>query len=298
MQLYAGIDGGQSSTVAVLGDETGRVVARGSAGPADEVAQGPESTRLRDALRNALLDALKNGGLPLDSHFEAVVAGVSGYDGKVRGRPPELIANRLALVHDTVIAHAGALEGKPGVIVIAGTGSVAYARNERGESALAGGWGYLFGDEGSAFWFARDAIADAARDEDNGEEHELTPLILTHFSKPSLRALVRAFYTGEISRAHLASFATVLLLQAESGNERAAQYVRDGAGAVVGLARNAAARVGLETFSVAFLGGVLASAAFGESIDRWMHELLPRATRVPPLRDAAEGALLLAYGAA
>jgi N-acetylglucosamine kinase-like BadF-type ATPase len=298
MKLYAGIDGGQSSTVAAIGDETGRVIARGRGGPADEVAQGPESTRLRDALRAAIGDALANAGLPLDSRFEAVVAGVSGYEGKVYGKAPDLATDRFTLVHDTVIAHAGALGGEPGVIVIAGTGSVAYARNERGDSALIGGWGYLFGDEGSAFWFARDAISDAARGADADEAHELTPLILKHFSKSSLRALVRAFYAGEISRTQLASFASVLLAQAESGNECAAQYVRDGAAAIVLLARQAAARVGLEAPRVVFFGGVVASMAFSDSIDRWMRELLPRAARIAPLRDAAEGALSLAYGAA
>lgn len=298
MPLYAGIDGGQSSTVAVIGDETGRVLARGSAGPADEVAQGPGSTRLRDALQGALSDALAHAQLPEHTRFAAIVAGVSGYDGKVYGKAPDLPADRFTLVHDTVIAHAGALGGECGIIVIAGTGSVAYARNERGDAALVGGWGYLFGDEGSAFWFARDAIADAARDADAGEEHELAPLLLQHFAKPSLRTLVRAFYAGEISRAQLASFASVLLAHAEGGNERAAQYVRDGAAALVLLARNAAERVALSSPRVAFFGGMLGSSGLSDGIDRWMRELLPHASRVAPLRDAAEGALQLAYRSA
>lgn len=292
--LFAGIDGGQSSTTAVVGDDSGRVLARGSAGPADEVAQGPESTRLRDALQGALADALSHAGLPHDSRFASIVAGVSGYDGKVYGQAPDMPAEHFAIVHDTEIAHAGALDGKAGVIVIAGTGSVAFARSERDERALAGGWGYLFGDEGSAFWFARDAIADAARDADACEENELGPLILQHFSAPSLRALVRAFYAGEISRTQLATFAPVLIEAAERGNERAAQHVRDGAAALVLLARQAAERAALTAPAVAFLGGLLRSATLSGNIDRWMHELLPAATRVAPVRDPAEGALLLA----
>jgi hypothetical protein len=88
----------------------------------------------------------------------------------------------------------------------------------------------------------------------------------------------------------------VLLQEAENGNASAAQYVDDGAAALVALARHAAARVALTHPRVAFVGGLLANAAFGERIGRWMRDLLPRATRVAPLRDAAEGALLLAYG--
>jgi N-acetylglucosamine kinase-like BadF-type ATPase len=295
MRLFAGIDGGQSSTVAVVGDETGRVLGRGSAGPADEVAQGADSTRLRDALHGALANALADAQLPARSRFASVVAGVSGYDGKVYGNPPDVPADRFALVHDTVIAHAGALGGDAGVVVIAGTGSVAYAKDERGESALVGGWGYLFGDEGSAFWFAREAIADAARASDAGEAHDLAPLIARYFSQPSLRTLVRAFYAGEIARAQLASFAPAVLREAANGNASAAQYADDGAAALVLLARQAATRLGLEEPRIAFLGGLLADAAFGERIDGWMDELMPKATRVAPRRDAAEGALLLAY---
>ena len=298
MKLFAGVDGGQSSTIAVIGDESGRVLARGSAGPADEVAQGADSTRLRDAVHGALADAISHARLPEDSRFVSIVAGVSGYDGRVYGRKPEPPADRFSIVHDTVIAHAGALGGTPGAIVIAGTGSVAYARNERGESVIAGGWGYLFGDEGSAFWFARDAIADAMRESDAGEESELAPLILAHFSQPSLRTLVRAFYAGEISRGDLAAFAPVLIAHAQAGSERAEQYVRDGAAALVLLAKHASERASLESPRVAFLGGLLRSELLSGNIDRWMHELLPQATRVPPARDAAEGALLLAYRSA
>jgi N-acetylglucosamine kinase-like BadF-type ATPase len=294
-QYFAGIDGGQSSTVAVIGDETGRVLARGRSGPADEVAQGPESTRLRDALGGALADALQSAGLPARTRFAAIVAGVSGYDGKVYGRTPDLPCDAFTIVHDTAIAHAGALGGKAGVIVIAGTGSVAFAKNESGQTALAGGWGYLFGDEGSAFWLARDAISDAMRDADAGETNELQSVILEHFTRPTLRTLVRAFYAGEISRGDLASFARTIVRLAAQGHERASQYVHDAAAALVLNAKHAADRTSMRAPDVAFLGGLMQDALLNEHVDRWMHELLPDAHRVAPQRDAAEGALLLAY---
>ncbi len=298
MKLFAGIDGGQSSTLAVIGDENGNVLSRGAAGPADEVAQGANSTRLRDALRGALSDALEKAGLPEESRFAAIVAGISGYDGKIYGRPPDLASDRTMLLHDTTIAHAGALGGNPGVVVIAGTGSVAYAQNEDGGHALIGGWGYLFGDEGSAFWIARDAIADAMRETDASGSSELGATILGHFSQASLRALVRAFYSGEISRSELAAFAPVLLHEAENGSERALQYARDAAAALTLLAKRAADAAQLRAPQVAFLGGLLHSALLSDHVDRWMRELLPSARRASPQRDAAEGALLLAYRSA
>ncbi|HKE37033.1 MAG TPA: BadF/BadG/BcrA/BcrD ATPase family protein, partial [Candidatus Baltobacteraceae bacterium] len=126
-RYVAGIDGGQTSTAAVIGDERGRVVGRGVAGPADEVGQGADSTRMHDALSGALRAACKGAGLDAGTHFEAIVAGVSGYEGRVYGKMPQLPAARFVLMHDAPIAHAGALAGEPGVVVIAGTGSVVYA---------------------------------------------------------------------------------------------------------------------------------------------------------------------------
>lgn len=233
--------------------------------------------------------------MPADSRFACVVAGISGYEGKVYGRAPVLPAERVLLVHDTEIAHAGALEGEPGVVVIAGTGSVALAKNEQGESALCGGWGYLFGDEGSAFWFARDALSDAMRECDAGERSELEPLLMRHFAQPTLRALSRAFYTGAIDRAQLAAFAQVLMEEAERGCERADQHVRDGAAALALLAKHAADRAHMRSPAVAFTGGLMHNAGFNAHVDRWMREIFPGARRVAPRRDAAEGALLLAY---
>jgi N-acetylglucosamine kinase-like BadF-type ATPase len=297
MPLYAGIDGGQSSTTAVIADERGRILARGRGGPADEVAQGADSTRLRDALSSALGDAMREGQLPRDARFAAVVAGISGYEGTVYGRAPELPTDSLTLMHDTPIAHAGALGGGAGVVVIAGTGSVAYAADERGESALTGGWGYLFGDEGSAFALARSVVADAMRACDAGEESPLAPVALSFFNLPSLRKISRAFYTGGITRSKFAEFASAIVQHAESGDPFASRYVEDAAHALVRIAMQAADRARLDAPRVAFTGGMLQSALMRERIAHWMRELLPRARHIAPLHDAAAGALLLAYKA-
>lgn len=296
MRLYAGIDGGQTSSTAAIGDETGRVLGRGNGPAADEVGEGPESTRLRDALREALQQALLAAGLAPDTHFDRIVAGISGYEGRVYGQAPVLPADSLTLVHDSINAHAGAFEEGPGVIVIAGTGSVAYARNQQGGEALAGGWGFLFGDEGSAFWLARSALAGAMHDIDASEPNALAALALTHFGQPSLRHFARAFYAGEISRAQCALFASDVIQAAERGDEAAAGYVREAAKSLVTLAMRAASGAGLGPDSrVAFTGGVTQSATMRGQIAQWMRSLLPKALHVQPKHDPAVGALILAY---
>ncbi len=297
MPYYAGIDGGQSSTVAVIGDENGRVLGRGTAGPADEIGQDRDSTRLREALSGALSDAIKRAQLPAETRFHQIVAGVSGYEGHIYGQPPNLPADVLTLMHDAPIAHAGALAGEPGVIVIAGTGSVAYATCKDGDDALVGGWGYLFGDDGGAFWLAKKALVGAMREESAGDHSALTPVALQYFQTGSLRKLARSFYAGEISRAQLASFAVSVLRAAEEGDPRAAQYVKQGVHELVTIAMHAMQRVRLRSPKVAFVGGLAASATIRHEFAQGMRDMVPMAQLVEPRYDPPVGALLLAYKA-
>lgn len=270
---------------------------RGSAGPADEVGESANSTRLRDALQQSLSAAVTAANLAPDTQFECIAAAISGYEGRVYGQAPQLPTQNLQLLHDAPAAHAGAFGGAPGVVVIAGTGSVAYGVNARGANVTIGGWGYLFGDEGGGFWYARETIADAMSDLDSHESNELGALALQYFGLPSLRVLARAFYTGEISRARLASFATAVIEAAERGNESAAQYVRTGAAALVRLAMRAMGQLAMPASDVAFTGGLVRNHTLRDEIAQSMRELVPQAKNVEPRYDAAGGALLLAYKA-
>ena len=274
--LYAGIDGGQTATMAVIGDET-RVLARGAAGAADEIGATHESTRLRDALEGALQSALVAAKLPPTTQFEAIVAGVSGYEGRIYGQSPRMPTQRFMLVHDAPIAHAGAFRGESGVVVIAGTGSVAYAVARDGRTKTSGGWGYLFGDEGSAFWIARTFIARAT------ENATLVRPLLEYFDVANLRVLVRAFYSGEISRERLASFAAVALTSEEIAEAAARE-----------LARLAASAVLERPCEIAFVGGLFRNASFTERVHAQTRALLPDCAIVEPSTDPGEGALILA----
>jgi N-acetylglucosamine kinase-like BadF-type ATPase len=290
VNLFAGIDGGQSSTVAVVGDERGRILGRGSAGPADEIGANHESTRLRDALHGALAAACADAGLTSGSLFEAIVAGVSGYDGRVYGRMPALPSQRAVLLHDTPIAHAGALAGRPGVIIIAGTGSVVFGRDDEGRSWTLGGWGFLFGDEGSAFSIVRRALSAMMRAQDDGDARLAaeTQAVCNFFAMPSLRRLVHAFYKNEIARDRLAAFAAEVMRfdafrsLADGGAERLAMLAR---GAV---AAGAPARI-------AFVGGVFADERFRQTVREAILRGLPHAEIIEPRYEPVYGALLLAY---
>jgi glucosamine kinase len=291
VKYVAGIDGGQSSTVAVVGDERGRILASGRAGPADEIGAELASSRLHDALRAALDDARARAGLPVETIFAAVVAGVSGYRGRVYGRAPALPAERFLLMHDAPIALAGALAGEPGVVVISGTGSVIYACDAHANAQTLGGWGFLFGDEGSAFWIAREALAllMRAHDEGAGAFSGETRAACEFFGVRSLRELAHAFYHGALARDRLAAFAPAVL------RFDSLQAIADaGAGRLAALTRRAI-EAGALPATVALTGGTFADPGFRERVSARIREAVPGVQIVPPRYEPAAGALLLAY---
>jgi glucosamine kinase len=281
VKYVGGIDGGQSATNAAVADETGTILGRGMAGPADELGVATDSTRLRDALATALEAACDDARLPSDTAFELVVVGLSGYDGRVRGVAPVLPTKRVRLVHDSVTAHTGAFDGAPGVVVIAGTGSFAYGVDVNGREKSAGGWGYLFGDEGSAFWIARTALSRAMRTPEN--DGAIVRRALDFFGAPTLRVLAKRVYNGEITRTQVAAFApSVLRLQPERykevGEELAALAV-------------AAFPDSGEQPRVAFVGGMTKDPHVREAV---AVALDGRCEIVEPQHTPVEGAVLLA----
>lgn len=292
MTYFAGIDAGQSSTTALVTDAQGRQLGRGAAGPADEVDAPPDSTRLHDALNAALQAAVQSAQLPPATRFARIVAGISGYEGRVFGKAPELPCAQLLLVHDTETAHAGAFGGDPGAVVIAGTGSVAFARREDGSQALYGGWGYLFGDEGSAFWLARCAFEEAVK---SSAPEGASGAALRFFGMPSLRAVARAFYTQRISRAAFAAYAEDVLHGAESGEAWALALADRAAEALAELA-GAAVSGFTEKPRLAFVGGMLRNARFRKRVYDLAARHVPNASIVEPHADAVAGAARIARG--
>lgn len=296
MKFFAGIDGGQSSTVALIGDETGAVLGRGTAGPCDWIGQAAESPRFARALESAIGEALRAAALPAETHFETIVAGISGYEGTIHGLEPKLNAQSVRYLHDARVAHAGAFELGEGIVVIAGTGSVALGRDASGREAVVGGWGFLFGDEGSAFAIARAALAFAMRAQDAAGHSEIEERARRFFGRSDLRHIARGFYTGSIDRTTLAAFATAVIAAAHDGDPDALAVVEDAAQALAALTATCAERLdwSASSIDVALCGGTFASEWFRTRVAAHIVECLPAARVVPARRDSAAGALLLA----
>ena len=294
--MFAGIDGGQSSTIAALGDE-GKILARGSGPPADLVGEPRDSVRQAAALGEALGAALEAANLPRSMRVRALVAGISGFDGGHSVRPRlDGLAERSEVVHDTVIAHAGALGGAAGIVVIAGTGSVALGNAvPDGAFVRCGGWGYFFGDEGSAVWIAREALRLAMAREDRKRPSALADRAFTFYGTHSLRAIQHAFAHGEITRPALAAFASDVLAFAEEG-DRDALAIRVAAAAELALLVDAldTALEGTGSPLVSRAGGLFRDPGFARAFRDALERALPNARLMEPAHDPAAGALLLA----
>lgn len=229
--FYLGIDGGQSSTTALIANDSGRVIGSGHGGPCNHV-RGPDGrTKFANAISGCLHGACREAGLkPETVIFASACLGFSGGPEDKDGDTRALIrSSRYKITHDAEIALAGATAGEPGIIVIAGTGSMAFGRNAQGKTARAGGWGYIFGDEGGAFDLTRRALRAALRFEEGwGEPTALREALLKGTEASDANALLHSFY-ADVPRSAVASLASLVSSVAELGDHAAQSILREAA---------------------------------------------------------------------
>ncbi|MCS7313830.1 MAG: BadF/BadG/BcrA/BcrD ATPase family protein [Bryobacterales bacterium] len=300
--MFLGVDGGQTATVALIGDESGRVLGAGRGGPCNHVG-GPEGReKFTRAIRDSVGEACRNAGLdPETTRFRVACLGFSGGPEDKRALLGQMLAaDRLIVTTDALIALSGATAGEPGIIAIAGTGSIAFGRNAQGRTARAGGWGYLFGDEGGGFDLVRRALRAALRYEEGwGPPTTLRERLLEATGAASANDLLHRFYTSEYPRPRIASFAVLVDRAATEGDPVARAILQDAAGELASLVE--AVRRQLfsreESVRVAYVGGVFRSRLL---LERFA-ELVRRASGSvcqPPAFPPAAGALLEAWRAA
>lgn len=294
--LYLGIDGGQSSTKALIADELGRIIGNGTGGPCNHVS-GPERREKFFAAINSCVDeACQRAGLDASSvHFAAACLGFSGGAADKEVYVREAIRSaQYKVTHDAEIALSGATEGQPGIIVIAGTGSMAFGRNAAGRSARAGGWGYIFGDEGGAFDIVRQALRAALKYEEGwGPETNLRERLLSETGAPNANDLMHRFYTDEFPRDRIAILAPLVADAAIGGDRAAKMIIRTAAAQLASLARGVHDSLfqKAESVPVCYIGGVFRSDPLRINFSVDVHRYFGCIAASPRYRPAA-GAVL------
>lgn len=303
MAYFLGIDGGQSHTTALVADAQGRILGRGVAGASNHTREPGGRERLINAINQSVEEALRNAGLlkrrgAADFRFSSAHLAMTGEPEYKIGIVQEILrADRLVVGHDAPGALAGALAGREGVIVLAGTGSVACGETDEGRFVRVGGHGYMFGDDGGAFAIAREAMITALRNQDRDDPCGLTPAMLSHFRRKTLKDVAEDFYAGAMSRDKLASFAAQVGKLAERGETAAEEIVDHAACALAEMAVVTAIRLDFShrPIYISYGGGVFKNTRlltrFAAEISIW----LSRTQIIKPRFGPDIGGLLLAY---
>ena len=253
MAYYLGIDGGGSKTTCAVGDEVS-LLGSAVAGPSNIIRVG--EVRARESLHEAIRQACAVAKIdPRQLHCACVgVAGVASEEvaSAVRKLIAEVIPAEIEVVGDMQIALQAALGAEPGVVVIAGTGSIAYGRDAHGKTARAGGWGFAISDEGSAHWIGRAAVvallraADESGDDRVDQSSRLFREVKSIWKVESLDQLARTANTNPDFAALLPAVVTA----ADAGDE---------------LARKGLTQAGRE---LAHLAAIVVRSLFPEGIPR------------------------------
>ncbi|MCC5806738.1 MAG: hypothetical protein JJU00_10465 [Opitutales bacterium] len=299
MRLFLGIDGGGSHTRAWLADEAGACLGGGAAAGSNPVDPSIGLSGARAAIEAAVNEAFAKAGIERQP-AEAAFLGIAGVSNEAERQAMARTVAALALApaartgvgQDLCVAHEGALAGGPGLILVAGTGSACYGRNEHDEAVQTGGHGSFIDDGGGGFALGRDALAAVARAGDGrGPETALTTALTNRLGAEGLRTLSR---TG-VPRRDVAALAVVVIEQAEGGDAVAAAILDRGADELAHLVLAAARRVPFPVpCPVALCGGLTEFPLYRNRVLAALERECPAAHPVQPRLPPVGGAVLLA----
>ena len=293
-----GLDAGGTKTVCLLADGDGVILSTARRGGANLQASG--ELEVEKVLHDVMDDALAG----VDVMPAAICLGIAGAD---RPRDAEVVRAimrrigakaRVLVVNDALVALEAGAPGQPGVVIISGTGSIAYGRNAAGDAARSGGWGYVLGDEGSGYWIGRSALRAVLREADHrGPRTALTPMLLQHFAIPQPQGLIYEVYHGHLKPAAIGALATCVQEAFGQGDEVAVGILHGAARELEAAALSVARRLDLvgQPFPFILAGGIYRAVPW---LQQELSQRLPRAvpgSRAHLLdREPAEGAVAFA----
>ena len=297
-----GIDAGGTKTVCLLADEHGAIVSEARGAGANLHAAGELAVEkvLHEVIEATIGDRSVTPA--------AVCLGIAGVDREDEAQTVRAIMRRLGyrsravVVNDALIALVSAAGDAPGVVVIAGTGSIVYGRNTLGESARAGGWGHMIGDEGSGYWIGREALSAVMRAADGrGPGTDLTAALLDELEIADISRLPGIVYDRAQPRMAVAALGPLVQRVSDAGDAVATRILERAAEELVLAARSVTSRLEMrgEAFGFHLAGSVFRVVPWlVAELSRRLVEVAPR-SRVSILDvEPAIGAVRLALAEA
>ena len=245
--VFIGIDGGGTHSFAIAVDSTGRMLASAEAGSLNFFDAGLPTTRRH---LKKLSESLERQLAPR-TQIDRIVVGCAALFSDATNAEKEnlcrgiLPLERTRVVSDCQSACFGATLGRPGVVIIAGTGSIVVAQNEDGRQKRVGGWGHILGDAGSAYWMAVEAVKAAiAADEGLGPKTRMSRFVRQWFKIKKLTEVVPIIHCPDFTKERFAMLASHLARKVGSRDavfgeicQRAGRALASQALAAVKLAR-------------------------------------------------------------
>ena len=297
-----GIDGGGTRTRAVLATTNGKVLGYGEGGSGNYRIAGLRTAK--ESLRAAINGAFAAANLSVQDvevgYFGLAGVGRDDDRATMRQALSEFAPayHTLILENDGIIAMTGATVAQPGVVIISGTGSMIYGRNQHNQTARSGGWGPLIGDEGGGYDIGRKALMSVMRQADGrGPKTLLTESIFAEWGVEHHQQLASKAYREETQRPHIAALSILVKRAAALGDEVALKILEE-ATFELALAANAVIRnlhMEEDHFPVALVGGGFdqdTSWSFG--LEDLIQKVAPGAYVSAPIYHPVIGALLSA----
>ncbi len=297
MSIFLGIDGGGSKTSCYVGDEDS-LLGTGTAAGSNVIRVGEHQARasLSAAIRQACA-AAKIG----PTRIERTCVGIAGgarpeIAAAVRRMLSDFVSGEIEVVGDMVIAMEAAFGSRPGVIVIAGTGSIAYGRSAMGEIARAGGWGYAISDEGSGHWIGRSSVAACMRSYDEVRTESASMLLDCIMKSLGVTTREQMVVAANVTPApDFAALLPAVLSAADAGDATARDVLTHAAIELAILAKIVIGRIFVKADAapVAVSGGVfcnceLVRQVFYEILRAKCPQVLPGVNVVDPAMGALE----------
>lgn len=297
-QYVAGADGGGTKTMLEVRSLDGQLITREVFGALNINGQTAEQTA---ATLGGIVAALAQqpGGVKGCKVLCLATAGVSNPDAGrfLRQTLADLgYGGEVLLAGDQEAALHGAMGEGKGIILIAGTGSICYGKNEDGQSERSGGWGYLIDDEGSGYAIGRDILSSVVRAHDGRIAPTcLTEMVLDALQITQISQLIRFVYAPGTSKREVARLAPILSRGLEAGDEQCENIAHHAAQQLCALVIPVAKHLGLQAGQLALCGSVLVKNQHIAQLTRGMiHQVLPELSIATAKNDAAWGAAHMA----
>lgn len=280
-----GIDGGGSKTVLVLVNRAGDIVSRTRTGGTNPLDNPSWKTVLDAALAPFAdyRDRIAIGaGMPAHGEVREISALQIAALAEHFGPAPQSVLN------DVDVAQIGAFAGEAGILILSGTGSMAWARDGAGRSSRVGGWGDVIGDEGSSYWIGKRLLAVVSKSIDGrGPATGLSDALLTHLhlDRADPANAIIGWVSGlSHARSEIAALAPLATRLAESGDATAIALIDDAAHELALHITTIARRIGAD-LPWSYAGGTFQSALLVNRVAAIIGRP-PVAPRLPPIGGA------------